>query len=113
MTLDHEDDINILSYTDEQHCETATLPPTATNTEPAQCLACIDKTPNVVHYPCGHCVFCMDCYPKWKSKDVTLFDIPEDEDDDVIILDDEDHSSTDTPCPICKQVIKDSIQLFM
>lgn len=73
------------------------------------CIGCVTVEPNCIHYPCGHCVFCMDCFKKWQSKDPKLFDLIQFTDVDLEV---DETQEKETTCPMCKEVVEKGFQLF-
>lgn len=84
---------------------------TEPKTNSRKCIACTTADSNCVHFPCGHCIFCMDCYDIWDKKDPERFDLYSLLDEDFI-EDEDEGTPTATKCPACKVVVVKVVQLF-
>lgn len=54
-----------------------------------KCITCLETDPEMVFFPCGHCVLCMVCWGKWDEIDKSEFNLPSLE--DLIYEEDDDH----------------------
>lgn len=77
--------------------------------EPKLCTTCLEKPPNCVLVPCGHCLMCVECFVTWKETDTEWNGLLEDGQVAPPLPIDRQKPR----CPFCKDLVTNHVQLRM